>query len=182
MGLLLRKRLSLFILLPIVLLSLRSLCLDKNKEKGTTLPQLAVNEKQKNKPMRIFSLTYDDASTTMFRRNKTDVTVSDDSICTTNHADYAVDASTSLQQHRNDNTHEGYNGQQNNNNVNNKGIIVEKSNCNENVNSEEMVRSHIAGIEPSATEEGIEGTPTSSITKKKKKKKKRIKVWSKPQN
>ena len=108
----------------------------------------------------------------MFLGNKTDVTVSDDSICTTNHADYAVDASTSLQQHRNDNTHEGgCNGQQNNNNVNNKGIIVEKSNCNENVNSEEMVRSHIVDIEPSATEEGIEGTPTSSITKKKKKKK-----------
>ena len=113
----------------------------------------------------------------MFLRNKTDVTVSDDSICTTNHADYAVDASTSLQQHRNDNTHEGgCNGQQNNNNVNSKGISVEKSNCNENVNSEEMVRSHIVDIEPSATEEGIEGTPTSSITKKKKKKK----VWSKP--
>ena len=133
--------------------------------------------------MRIFSLTYDDASTTMFLGNKTDVTVSDDSICTTNHADYAVDASTSLQQHRNDNTHEGgCNGQQNNNNVNNKGIIVEKSNCNENVNSEEMVRSHIVDIEPSATEEGIEGTPTLSITKKKKKKKKKKdkKVWSKP--
>ena len=107
----------------------------------------------------------------MFLRNKTDATVSDDSICTTNHADYAVDASTSLQQHRNDNTHEGgCNGQQNNNNVNSKGISVEKSNCNENVNSEEMVRSHIVDIEPSATEEGIEGTPTSSITKKKKKK------------